>query len=340
MPGKREKSINWNLKNIRNTSSYYIDGILKGDKFVLSKAITLIESSLKQDVELSVKVLRGVSGHSNKAKRIGITGVPGVGKSTFIESFGASLIGKGQKIAVLAIDPSSNISGGSILGDKTRMDRLSRNEHAFIRPSPTRNTLGGVTNHTRENILLCEAAGYDTIIVETVGVGQSETLVRGMVDFFLLLMLPGAGDDLQGIKKGIMEMADGILINKADGDNKQKAKQAMSDYKNALHLFPKATSGWSAKVNICSALENTGIEEAWGMIADHHKLMSGNGSLDKLRKEQNLSWFKEEITHTLINHIFANEENLKVKRQLEQDVVSGKLNPREAIVHLTNRLFG
>lgn len=328
------------MKNKRNTSSYYIDGILEGDKFVLSKAITLVESSLKDDIQLSIRILRGVSSQAKSSKRIGITGVPGVGKSTFIESFGTYLIGQGKKIAVLAIDPSSNLSGGSILGDKTRMNSLSRNEQAFIRPSPTRNTLGGVTNHTRENILLCEAAGYDTIIVETVGVGQSETLVRGMVDFFLLLMLPGAGDDLQGIKKGIMEMADGILINKADGQNLQKAKQAMTDYKNALHLFSKASSGWSPQVKICSALENTGIEQAWGMIADHHQLMSENGSLDKLRKEQNLAWFKEQIAHTLIGHIFANDENLSTMNQLEQEVLSGKLSPKEAIVQLTEQLFG
>lgn len=327
------------MKTKRQSTDYYINGLLKGDKFVLSKAITIIESNLQEDVELSIRILKGVSGKGKISKRIGITGVPGVGKSTFIESLGNFLISKGSKVAVLAIDPSSRLSGGSILGDKTRMNSLSKSSYAFIRPSPTRKTLGGVSNCTRENILLCEAAGYDTIIVETVGVGQSETLVKGMVDFFLLLMLPGAGDELQGIKKGIMEMADGIAINKSDGDNIDSAKHAKLNYQSALHLFASAHSGWTPKVMMCSSLNKTGIAEVWQMILDHHKLMEETGDLKKLRATQNVDWFQEQISQFLVARIFENKEYVKLKDQLVQKVLSEKLNPKEALNLMLNKIF-
>ena len=327
------------MKTQRRTADYYINGILNGDKFVLSKSITIIESNLSKDVDLSIQILNGVSDRSGSSKRIGITGVPGVGKSTFIETFGNYLISKGNKVAVLAIDPTSSMSGGSILGDKTRMNDLSRNKNAFIRPSPTKKTLGGVSNNTRENILLCEAAGYDTVIVETVGVGQSETLVKGMVDFFLLLMLPGAGDDLQGIKKGIMEMADGIVINKADGDNIGTAKQAKLNYQSALHLFAPSVSGWIPQVMMCSSIHKIGIEDVWQMILNHHDLLIGNGDLKKMRTAQNVDWFQEQVSRTLVARIFENKEYVKLRNQLEQSVLSEDLNPKEALSLMLNKIF-
>ncbi|MEQ6120653.1 methylmalonyl Co-A mutase-associated GTPase MeaB [Reichenbachiella sp. MALMAid0571] len=327
------------MKNNRQSVDYYIKGILKGDKFILSKSITIIESSLPEDVDLSIKILNGISGKSGISKRIGITGVPGVGKSTFIEAFGGYLISKGNKVAVLAIDPTSSKTGGSILGDKTRMNDLSRNENAFIRPSPANNTLGGVSDHTRENILLCEAAGYDVIIVETVGVGQSETLVRGMVDFFLLLMLPGAGDDLQGMKKGIMEMADGIVINKADGDNIYSSNQAQLNYQSALHLFSVSESGWIPRVITCSSVNKSGIKEVWEMILDHYRLLEGNGYLKKLRIAQNVDWFRGQISQELVNKIFENEAYVELRKQLEHQVSSEVLNPKEALTILFNKIF-
>ena len=242
------------------------EGLLKGDIASLSRAITLIESTHPKHQALAAQLLDQVLPYSGKAMRIGITGVPGVGKSTFIESFGMHLIGLGKKVAVLAIDPSSNISKGSILGDKTRMEQLSVAPNAFIRPSAAAGSLGGLTYKTREASLLCEAAGFDIIIIETVGVGQSETEVRNICDFFLLLMLAGAGDELQGIKRGIMEMADGLVITKADGNNVQKAKSARSEYARALHFLPPAASGWHPEVSLCSSIDGTGIEAAYAMI--------------------------------------------------------------------------
>ncbi|MDO6389634.1 methylmalonyl Co-A mutase-associated GTPase MeaB [Pontibacter sp. BT731] len=298
----------------RFSADKYVEGILAGDRVMLSRAITLVESRLVSDLELAQDVINQVLPHAGKSVRIGITGVPGVGKSTFIESFGNYLIqAQGKKLAVLAIDPTSQRTGGSILGDKTRMESLSVNPQAFIRPSPAGKSLGGVTRSTRESIILCEAAGFDAIIVETVGVGQSETAVHAMVDFFLLLMLAGAGDELQGIKRGIMEMADAIAITKADGENAMKAKAARAEYQNALHLHPMGASGWLPKVSVCSAMEQTGLDTIWQTIAAYLELTQQNGFFEKKRHSQNLQWMYEAIRQGLEDNFFAHQQ---VKDQL------------------------
>ena len=253
-------------RKIRHSSQTYIDGILKGERVLLSQAITLVESNLLEDQEKANEILEAVLPYTNNSLRVGITGVPGVGKSTFIEALGKHIIAQNKKLAVLAVDPSSNRSRGSILGDKTRMSELSNDPMAYIRPSPTQSSLGGVARRTREVMLLCEAAGYEVIIIETVGVGQSETLVHGMVDFFLLLMLAGAGDELQGIKKGIMEMADAIVINKADGDNLHRAKVARKEYESALHLFPPAENGWYASCDDLFSYRKNRIAKIWDLV--------------------------------------------------------------------------
>ena len=262
-------------KNIP-TAEELITGILEGDKAALSRAITLVESTNPEHLEKANEVIKGCLPHANNSIRIGITGVPGVGKSTFIEAFGTHLTALGKKVAVLAVDPSSSISHGSILGDKTRMEELVKDKKAFIRPSASGGTLGGVARKTREAIILCEACGFDTIIIETVGVGQSETAVHSMVDFFLLLKISGAGDELQGIKRGIMEMTDTIVINKADGDNIVKAKLAKSEFNRALHLFPPKSSGWMPKVTTCSAYEKTGIDGIWDIITEYIEWVKSN----------------------------------------------------------------
>jgi len=298
----------------RYSSETYVQGILAGDRVLLSQAITLVESKLPADQNLAQQVISQVLPHAGKSVRIGITGVPGVGKSTFIEAFGDFLIKEaGKKLAVLAIDPTSQRSGGSILGDKTRMDLLAVNPQAYIRPSPAGKSLGGVTKSTRETIILCEAAGFDTIFVETVGVGQSETAVHAMVDFFLLLMLAGAGDELQGIKRGIIEMADAIAITKADGSNVDKAKAARVEYQNALHLYPPAPSGWIPKVSICSALHHTGLDTIWQTIAAYLELTKNNSFFEQQRRNQNLQWMYETIRHALEENFFAQQH---VKEQL------------------------
>ncbi|MFT7056278.1 MAG: LAO/AO transport system kinase, partial [Roseivirga sp.] len=254
----------------------YTEGILNSDRVILSRAITLVESNLLTDITLAQALLENIIPHAGKSVRIGITGVPGVGKSTFIESFGEYITNQDNKLAVLTVDPSSQLGKGSILGDKTRMESLSRNPKAFIRPSASGSTLGGVSGKTREVMLLCEAAGYNVIFVETVGVGQSETLVHGMVDFFLLLMLAGAGDELQGIKKGIMEMADAVVINKADGDNIKPAQRAKIEYQNALHLFPASESGWIPEVKTCSAIKGEGLSAIWQMMEKYLQQVQTN----------------------------------------------------------------
>ncbi|MDX5482219.1 MAG: methylmalonyl Co-A mutase-associated GTPase MeaB, partial [Hymenobacteraceae bacterium] len=293
----------------RYSPETYEQGILAGDRVMLSRAITLVESKLHSDQELAQQVINRVLPFAGNSVRIGITGVPGVGKSTFIESFGNYLIKEqDKKLAVLAIDPTSQRSGGSILGDKTRMELLSTNPKAYIRPSPAGKSLGGVAKSTRETILLCEAAGFDAIIVETVGVGQSETAVHAMVDFFLLLMLAGAGDELQGIKRGIMEMADAIAITKADGSNKDKAKAAKAEYQNALHLYPPAASGWLPKVSMCSALQNSGLDTIWQTIADYLQLTHQNGYFEKKRRDQNLQWMYEAIRQGLEDNFYGHQQ--------------------------------
>jgi len=277
----------------RLSKEEYVQGVLTGNKSVLGRAITLIESDLVEDQQLSREVLKEILPHSGKSIRLGITGVPGVGKSTFIESLGQHITKSNKKLAVLTVDPSSQRSKGSILGDKTRMETLSHHPLAFIRPSASGTTLGGVNNHSRESILLCEAAGYEVIFIETVGVGQSETSVHGMVDFFLLLMLAGAGDELQGIKKGIMEMADALVITKSDGENRRMASRAKAEYKSALHLFPPSPTGWYPPVLTCSALEDKGINEVWEVIEKYWKDMQVKGHFEAKRQQQQLFWMHE-----------------------------------------------
>ncbi len=309
------------LKGKRETqpsANDLINGILKGDITALSRAITLVESKNLKHLEKANTVINTCLSKANQSIRIGITGVPGVGKSTFIEAFGKLLTGLGKKVAVLAIDPSSTITKGSILGDKTRMDDLVKDKNAFIRPSASGNSLGGVARKTRETIILCEAAGFDTIIIETVGVGQSETAVHSMVDFFLLLKLAGAGDELQGIKRGIIEMADAIVINKADGDNIKPAKLAQVEFNRALHLYPEKDSKWMPKVSICSALQNEGITDVWKMICDYETLTKQNNHFDLKRNEQNKFWLIQTIEEQLKSDFFKRSEIKKeLKNQLE-----------------------
>jgi len=308
-----------------------VKGILAGDFMSLSRGITICESKKASDRKLAADLVRECLPHSGKSIRIGITGVPGVGKSTFIEAFGLYLIKQeNKKVAVLAVDPTSSRSKGSILGDKTRMEQLSTHPQAFIRPSPTSGSLGGVAHHSRESIILCEAAGFDTILVETVGVGQSETEVKEMTDFFLLLMLAGAGDELQGIKRGIMEMADGMLINKADGDNLQAAKNARREYQTALHLFPQAESGWSPKVAICSALENEHMEGAWEMIKNYEEKTKNNDFFNSQRRQQLKSWFFKSIDDLLHRSLFESPDLKSTLKKLETQVLEKLISPAEA----------
>jgi LAO/AO transport system kinase len=336
-------NVNPNLKNrvLRNKTSElsiqdYKNGILANDRLILSKAITLSESNLEKHHLLSQKILEEILPFTGKSTRIGITGVPGVGKSTFIESFGEYIISQGHKLAVLAIDPTSQRTYGSILGDKTRMESLSKNSNAYIRPSPSSGSLGGVARKTRESIFLCEAAGYDVILIETVGVGQSETAVHSMVDFFLLLMLAGAGDELQGIKRGIMEMADLIAINKADGDNKVKSTSAQAEYKSALHLFPPTKSGWIPDVLTCSSIENQGIQEIWGKIQEYFQKTSENGYLLKNRKEQSRYWFREFLLEAIQTEFYKRPGIREKASKLEEKVVSGESSAILAIRELFN----
>jgi len=277
------------------TVEQLVKGVRAGDRVMLSRAITLIESHSPQHERMGQDVLQQLLPHSGKAWRIGITGAPGVGKSTFIEAFGCHVIQQGKSVAVLAIDPSSKISGGSILGDKTRMENLSRQERAFIRPSPSGDTVGGVARHTREAMLLCEAAGFDVILVESIGVGQSEVALRSMVDFFLLLLLPGAGDELQGIKRGIIEMADDILINKADGDNKARAAQARLQQEASLACLQPATTGWKTQAAVCSALTGEGIPRVWQRIEKFHAELEPKGVIAQRRQEQAADWLSDLI---------------------------------------------
>jgi LAO/AO transport system kinase len=300
----------------------YTKGILSGDRVLLSRAITIIESDLDADRVLAKDILAQVLPHAGNSIRIGITGVPGVGKSTFVETFGKYLTSIGKKVGVLTVDPSSQTSRGSILGDKTRMETLAHDPLAYIRPSASGRFLGGVADHTREAIILCEAAGYDVILVETVGVGQSETQVHGMTDFFLLLMLAGAGDELQGIKKGIMEMADAVVINKADGANKQLAEQSVTVYENALHLSRNPGSGCSPKVMTVSAMEGTGITELWKVIMNYQQVTGENGYFVKNRQDQHIDWLHQTIRRSLEERFYRNpdiqQDLLEVEKQVRE----------------------
>lgn len=291
--------------------------ILAGKSTALSRGITLIESQAAKHQEKAKELIQNCLPYANQSVRIGITGVPGVGKSTFIESFGALLTEKGKKVAVLAVDPSSSLSKGSILGDKTRMEELVRNPNAFIRPSASGDSLGGVARKTREAIILCEAAGYDTIIIETVGVGQSETAVHGMTDFFLLLKLAGAGDELQGMKRGIMEMADTIVINKADGENIKAAKRAQNEFNRALHLYPEKESGWTPTTLTCSAITNDGMKEVLKVIENYFEITKENGFFQKRRREQNKFWLLQTIENRLKSDFFS---QARVKKELERQL--------------------
>ena len=294
-----------------------VKAIISGNITALSQSITLVESKNTKHLKQANAIIKACLPHANQSVRVGITGVPGVGKSTFIEAFGTYLTSIGKKVAVLAVDPSSSITKGSILGDKTRMEDLVKDKNAFIRPSPSGTSLGGVARKTRESIILCEAAGFDTIIIETVGVGQSETAVHSMVDFFLLLKLAGAGDELQGIKRGIIEMADAIAINKADGDNAKRAKLAKVEFNRALHLYPIKASTWQPKVVTCSAIENQGIEDLYNMIADYLKLTVENKYFYSKRIEQNKFWLIQTIEDQLKNDFFNNAE---IKKELEKQL--------------------
>ncbi len=312
----------------------YIDGIISGNRTILSQVITLIESTKDEYRKLGEDILEDCLEETGNSIRIGITGVPGVGKSTFIEALGNQLLDEGRKLAVLTIDPSSSQSRGSILGDKTRMPALSAHKNAYVRPSPTGGTLGGVARKTRETILLCEAAGFDTIFVETVGVGQSETTVQSMVDFFLLLMLAGGGDELQGIKRGIMEMADLIAINKADQKNIENAKRARQEFKNALSLFPAHESGWEPPVLTCSALEGKGLNEIWEQVQTYVSLTKENGYFKSNRKKQAVYWMNEAIRDQLKSTFFKHPKVKKELPVLEEKVARGTISSFKAASQL------
>lgn len=314
-----------------------IAGVRQGKRRALAKAITLVESKLPRHREAAQQVLNALLPDTGNSLRVGITGTPGVGKSTFIEAFGRYLLAQGKRVAVLAVDPSSPLRGGSILGDKTRMEELARSADAFIRPSPSEGSLGGVALKTRESMLLCEAAGYDTILVETVGVGQSEYEVSGMVDFFLVLMLPNAGDELQGIKRGIMELADGLLINKADGDSVTHAQQSQQHYRNALHLF-RQDDAWVPQVMTCSALHQQGIAEVWAMLEAFARGARASGRLEQKRREQNRAWLEKLIQEMLRQQLAQDERVQHRLPQLQASVLQGQLSPYQAALEIT-RLF-
>ena len=312
------------------SASELVEGIVKGDMISLSKAVTLVESLAPAHQMLAREVIEKCLPYSGKSRRIGITGVPGAGKSTSIDVFGMHVLKKGGKLAVLAIDPSSERSKGSILGDKTRMEKLSQQPGAFIRPSPSAGSLGGVARKTRETIVLCEAAGYDNIFVETVGVGQSETAVHSMVDFFLLIQIAGAGDELQGIKRGIMEMADGIVINKADGDNVERARLAMAQYRSALHLFPTPPSGWHPEVLTYSGYFELGIDEVWDMVDRYFAFVEENGYFEERRRQQARYWMYETIDAELRRRFYDDPLRSGRISEAERLVLSNRLSPFEA----------
>ena len=308
----------------------YVEGVLRGDRMMLAKAITLIESNAPKHFALGQEILQRLLPHTGNSVRVGITGVPGAGKSTFIEALGNYLCNLGKKVAVLAVDPSSSVSKGSILGDKTRMETLSKRSDAFIRPSPSGGTLGGVNRKSRETMLLCEAAGFDTILVETVGVGQSETAVRSMVDFFLVVVLTGAGDDLQGIKKGVIETADAILVNKADGANKQKALVTRSKYEQVLHYLRPVVEGWAPKAYTCSALNGEGIAEIWDVVMTFMDIMEKRGSLQSRRQQQTLDWVWQMTEEQLRSEILNNPAVIARTAEVREEIVHNRLSATQA----------
>ncbi len=315
-------------------SQQLVAAVLAGERRALSRAITLVESSREDHRADAVKMLEGLMPSSGRSIRIGISGVPGVGKSTFIEAVGNHIADQGHRVAVLAVDPSSAITGGSILGDKTRMETLARRDDVFIRPSPTGGTLGGVTSRTRESMLICEAAGFDVVIVETVGVGQSETAVADMTDMFLLMLLPGGGDELQGIKRGIMELADMVIVNKADGDMAAAARHSASDYLSALKLLHPRTRNWRVPVKVCSALESRGIDEIWAGVEEYIQTIRASGELSERRAQQAKSWMWSEISEGLINALHNDPKASERITELEQAVVAGATPPTLAAAEL------
>jgi LAO/AO transport system kinase len=328
-----------NSRKKKTSSKELIDGILFGDIVVLSQAITLIESNNTNHLSKANEVINACLPYANKSVRIGVTGVPGVGKSTFIEAFGKHLTASGKKVAVLAVDPSSTISHGSILGDKTRMEELVKDPNAFIRPSASGETLGGVARKTRETIILCEASGFDIIIIETVGVGQSETAVHSMVDFFLLLKITGAGDELQGIKRGIMEMADSIVINKADGDNIRKSNLAKVEFNSALHLFPYKKSGWIPTTSTCSSITHEGIPEVWETILKFIELTKGNNFFFEKRAAQNQYWMLETINEQLKTNFYNHPEIQRFLEENKKAMQNDEISPFAAAQLLLNKYF-
>jgi LAO/AO transport system kinase len=329
-----------NIKRKKLSVDEFVEGILAKDRTILSKAITLVESSLPEHQKLAQQIIEKCLPHAGKSIRIGISGVPGAGKSTFIEALGKFLTHRDYNLAVLAIDPSSERSKGSILGDKTRMEELSNDPAAFIRPSPSSGSLGGVARKTRESVILCEAAGFDVVFIETVGVGQSETAVHSMVDFFLLIQIAGAGDELQGIKRGIMEMADGIVINKADGSNIKKAEMAANEFRNALHLFPLSASGWSPMVLTCSAYHKIDIDKVWDMVQNHFSFAQKNQYFHLRRREQAKFWMYETINNQLRENFYQNKEIQKELFKLEKEVLNEKTSSFIAARMLLDKYFG
>jgi LAO/AO transport system kinase len=313
-----------------------VDSVLKGDRTALARCITLVESTNDEHKKLADQIISRILPFSGNAIRIGITGVPGVGKSSLIETFGTYLTSLGKKVAVLAIDPSSPLSKGSILGDKTRMELLSTDPNAFIRPSASANSLGGVARKTRESMLLCEAAGFDVIIVETVGVGQSETAVHRMTDFFLLLMLAGAGDQLQGIKRGIMELCDALFLTKADGNNVQNVQRAKAEYMSALHFYPPKNSGWIPKVGSCSSLENAGMDTIWNVITEHREWLDSRGFLEQNRVDQDLEWMQETLQNRMLDSLYTHPEYTNALASIEEKIRNKEVTPFAA----AEQLFG
>jgi len=309
---------------ISDDSQFYVQGVLKCDRRVVAKTITLIESSLSAHQDLAHTIIDLLLPYAGKAIRLGITGAPGVGKSTFIESLGTMLVKKGHRVAVLAVDPSSKRSGGSVLADKTRMEKLAVEERAFVRPSPSGGTLGGVARKTRETMILCEAAGFDVIIVETVGVGQSETAVASMVDFFLMLIISGAGDELQGIKKGILELADAVVVNKADGDNVERAEFARKQYETALHFLSPSSPNWRPPVLTCSAMEMIAIDVIWETVLKHHRKFTQTGELEANRKRQAVDWMWSLVKEGYRKRFYQNPEVGKLLPEILKEVESGK----------------
>jgi len=320
--------------------SGYIRGIEAGDRAVLARAITLAESSAPKHQEPARALIAAILPRTGRGRRLGISGIPGVGKSTFIEALGMHLIRTGHKLAVLAIDPSSTRTGGSILGDKTRMEKLSAEPHAFIRPSPSGGTLGGTARKTRETLLLCEAFGFDTVIVETVGTGQSETTVRSMTDFFLLLLAPHTGDELQGIKKGIVELADAIVVNKADGESRSAAERTRAEYAAALHCLASPTPGWKPQVRLASALSGEGIPEAWSMVEDFHALLGPRGGIEDRRRRQNVDWMMALVDELLRRDFQSHPAVRQALPVLQEQAAHSLLSPAEAALKLVEAFRG